>query len=202
MFPGKAVVNQTRQYVQTILNSACERRYYQFYDILVIALVLLIAGGMPTTLVAATQPTVDIRTVGAVRKFDDTFQHSVVFHSTSPAWMRATRMDFAIGAIAQSEDTSAFISYGPVWRKNAHSRPLYTEFGFSPTLLDGTVFGDQDMGGHIHFTSSLSVGMKLGRLQRSELAFRIQHISNGGLADTNPGMDMVGLNIRINFSKR
>ena len=46
-----------------------------------------------------------------------------------------------------------------------------------------------DLGGHMHFRSTLGIGTNITDSAALSLAF--SHISNGGLNDRNPGMDMV-----------
>jgi hypothetical protein len=69
----------------------------------------------------------------------------------------------------------------------------FFELGFSPTVLAGTQFGSRNIGGHLHFSSSASIGHTLGKHNRSNIALRVQHISNRGLNSTNPGLDSVDL---------
>ena len=74
-----------------------------------------------------------------------------------------------------------------------------SDIGIAPTLFSDSRHGERNLGGHFHFTSFVSVGMRLDR--SSSLSLRIQHTSNGGIRDTNPGMDMLGLEFSYNFSE-
>ncbi len=87
---------------------------------------------------------------------------------------------------------------GPVWRLPINSRSLFAELGISPTLLSGSSFNGCDMGGNFHFTSTLVVGRTFGARDSVALSLRIQHMSNGSLSRTNPGMDMIGINVTFN----
>ncbi len=53
--------------------------------------------------------------------------------------------------------------------------------------------GDVDLGGHMHFRSTLGIGTNI--TDSAALSFAFSHISNGGLNDRNPGMDMVMLRL-------
>ncbi len=92
------------------------------------------------------------------------------------------------------------MSFGPVWRQPINSRFLFVELGFSPTVIAGSSFNGRDLGGNFHFTSSASIGATFGAREISSIALRIQHTSNAGLNNTNPGLDMIGLNFNFNLS--
>ena len=92
------------------------------------------------------------------------------------------------------------MSLGPVWRLPINNRLPYVELGFSPTLLTGSSLNGRDLGGNFHFTSSISIGATFGTRQNISLALRVQHMSNGGLSSTNPGLDTIGLNFAFNLS--
>ena len=107
-----------------------------------------------------------------------------------------------MGTLSTSQENRLFVSLGPVWRLPINSRSLFVELGFSPTLLSGSSFNGRDVGGNFHFTSSAALGTTFGARDSVALSLRIQHMSNGSLRNTNPGMDMIGLNIAFNFSNR
>jgi hypothetical protein len=60
-------------------------------------------------------------------------------------------------------------------------------------LRDGVAEGDVDLGGHMHFRSTLGIGTNI--TDSAALSFAFSHISNGGLNDRKPGMDMVMLRL-------
>ena len=148
---------------------------------------------------AAVAPT-DYRVVTNYGKFDDTTQVAVAFRMRPPRRLRARHLELAIGAISTSQESRAFVSFGPVWRLPINGHSLFVELGFSPTLIAGSSFNGRDLGGNFHFTSSASIGATFGARENISLALRIQHTSNGGLSSTNPGLDMIGLNFTINLS--
>ena len=151
---------------------------------------------------AAPKPT-DYRFTAAGDKFEDTLQVAVAFHVRPPRRLRARRLELAIGSLSTSRDHSAFVSLGPVWRLALHDRPVFVELGISPTLIvGGSSFNGRDLGGNVHFTSSLAVGANFGRLDTASVSLRVQHTSNAGLSNTNPGMDMVGINFAFNFANQ
>ena len=91
---------------------------------------------------------------------------------------------------------------GPVWRLPINSRSLFVELGVSPTLLGGSSFNGRDMGGNFHFTSSAAVGKTFGARDAFSLSLRIQHTSNGSIRNTNPGMDMIGVNLSFSLGNQ
>ena len=149
---------------------------------------------------AVTAAPTDYRVVAASKKFEDTSQFAVAFRMRPPRRLRARHLELAIGAISTSQETRAFVSFGPVWRLPINNRLLFVELGFSPTLITGSSLSGRDLGGNFHFTSSASIGATFGTRQNISLALRVQHTSNGGLSSTNPGLDMIGLNFAFNLS--
>jgi len=151
---------------------------------------------------AATAIPSDYRVTAANDKFADTWQSAVAFRMRPPRRLRARRLELAIGAISTSQETRAFVSFGPVWRLPINSRSLFVELGFSPTLISGSSFNGRDMGGNFHFTSSATAGVSFGARDSVPLSLRIQHMSNGSLSSTNPGMNMIGLNFAFDFNEQ
>ena len=141
----------------------------------------------------------ELRVVQAIGKFGDTHQIAAAYRFRAPRPLRAHHLEVAVGAIISDTNTSPFLSVGPVWRFPIASGRQYVDFGFSPTVLSGSRFNGRELGGGFHFTSSLSLGMRLGVEERFSLALRAQHTSNGGLNSENPGLDMVGLNVAFEF---
>ena len=129
----------------------------------------------------------------ATDRFNDATQVTVSKGLRAPRRLRARRLDLTAGVTTTPGDTRGLISLGPAWRYPADADRGYVEFGFAPTLLLGSTFGERDMGGFLHFTSSAEVGVHFGSRSRGRIALRIQHTSNGGLDSTNPGMDVISL---------
>ncbi len=146
---------------------------------------------------AATVVPTDYRIGAAIGEFDDTTQFAFAFRTRPPRRLRATHLELAIGTITTSQESRAFVSFGPVWRLPINSRFLFVELGFSPTVIAGSSFNGRDLGGNFHFTSSASIGATFGAREDSSIASRIQHTSNAGLNNTNPGLDMIGLNFQL-----
>ena len=133
-------------------------------------------------------------------KFEGTRLFAAAFKTRPPRRLRARHLELVVGALAASAEDRAFVSFGPVWRLPIEHRSLFVELGFSPTLLAGSTLNGRDLGGNLHFTSSIAIGATFGERQTLSLSLRAQHTSNGGLNDTNPGIDMFGINIALNFT--
>lgn len=148
--------------------------------------------------VAATSPPA-IRINNASDKFDGTTQLAAAFEIPSSSLFRTHHIEFSIGSISTPNGNEAFASIGPVWRIPLSRNYFFADIGISPTLISGSNLGGRDLGGPFHFTSSISIGTKLG--QTNSVALRIQHMSNAGLSETNPGMDAVGIQFSLGFSR-
>ena len=145
---------------------------------------------------------IDYRVSAATAKFDDTIQLAVAFHVPSPQALGIDRMEFAAGILEVDGTARPFASFGPVWQLPWGGHRWFAEFGFSPTVLSGSSPRGRDIGGNLHFTSSIAAGLRFGKFNDKAVALRFQHISNGGLNSTNPGLDMVGLNFSYSPAPR
>ncbi len=144
----------------------------------------------------------DYRLATAGDKFSDTVQFAVAFKFRPPRRLRARRMELVVGTIATSQESRLFVSLGPVWQLPIVNRSMFFELGISPTFIGGSSFNQRDMGGNFHFTSFAAVGARFGKRDALSLSLRVQHSSNGGLNSTNPGMNMIGINIAFNSLTR
>ena len=162
---------------------------------------IFLATGLASTAVRAEVPDLlpdGYRLQHSVGKFSDTTEFAGEYWFSAPRFLRANRLELAVGALADGEVTRPFVSFGPSWRWNFANRS-YIDFGFSPTLLSDATVDDRSLGGHLHFTSSLSIGRRFGRYDQFSIAFRAQHVSNGGLDEKNPGIDVAGLRFAWEF---
>lgn len=147
----------------------------------------------------ATFVSPNTRVSAASDKFDGVVQIAAAFEVEQWRILRSHHMEVTIGPIFSPRGNAAFVSIGPVWRTPLLRNRFFADVGVAPTLFSTSRHGEQDLGGHFHFTSFVSLGLRLGR--SSALSLRIQHTSNGGIRDTNPGMDMLGLEFSYNFSE-
>ena len=105
------------------------------------------------------------------------------------------RLSFEAGRFLKDSEKRYFISFGPGIRiaSDRWETPLFLDLGLSPTVIGGSNYGDANLGTSLNFTSHIGIGMKFGRTKRHEVKLRYQHISNGGLDEVNPGLNMIGL---------
>lgn len=139
----------------------------------------------------------EVRISTAGDKFDGVTQIAVTAKTPTPEIFGAHHAEYSFGAMFATGESEIFASYGPVWRLPVSESDLFVDLGIAATLISGTRFEGREIGGHFHFTSSVSIGKRFGRTQY--FALRIQHLSNAGLNGTNPGMDMIGLEFSLGF---
>ena len=105
------------------------------------------------------------------------------------------RLTLELGQFETDLEDRLFGSFGPALRiDNDRWRiPAFVDLGFSPTVIDGSEYGDRNLGTSFNFTSHVALGMRFGRQRDHSVSIRLQHISNGGTNSTNPGVDMIGI---------
>jgi hypothetical protein len=57
----------------------------------------------------------------------------------------------------------------------------------------------RDLSGHVLFGSVLGFGLRLGAKGEYEIAYRVQHLSNGGLRQPNSGINLQSLRLHYHF---
>lgn len=133
----------------------------------------------------------EYRLAYAVQKFDSTFAGVVAYDLPAIRFLRSQRSELAFGTIYANGDWAAMVSGGPIWRLgDIAGSTWFVEFSINPTVLSRTHYDGEDMGSHFHFTTALALGRRFGNWN---VALRVQHTSNAGLSDANPGMDMVAV---------
>jgi hypothetical protein len=92
-----------------------------------------------------------------------------------------------IGAIHGEGTTSGLLHFGLLGEIEMDAVPFSFIISSGPTLITEENLGGYDLGNNLEFTSSIGVKAELASWT---LGYRFQHISNGGLGKTNPGLDM------------
>lgn len=149
-----------------------------------------------------TGAAVGYRILVAGDKFDGVQQYAVTYNSRVPRRLRARHLELAAGQMVSKTSDRSFVSVGPVWRAPIADESVFIDFGLNWTFVSGSELNDRDLGGNVHFTSSVAVGMAFGRKRSVVVSLRAQHTSNGGLSRTNPGIDMIGINLAFHFAVR
>ncbi|NBX43104.1 MAG: acyloxyacyl hydrolase, partial [Rhodobacteraceae bacterium] len=93
------------------------------------------------------------------------------------------------GSVLADNNHNGFVGFG-VSAEYQISGQNFIEVSFMPGCYKE---GDVDLGGHMHFRSTLGIGTNI--TDRAALSFAFSHISNGGLNERNPGMDMFMLRL-------
>jgi hypothetical protein len=155
---------------------------------------LALASGASSDTRAAEPATLaaSYRVAAATHKHDGARAMALALQLGEPYPRRSWRTELAAGALTARDGSIPFLSIGPAWHRPLPARKLFVEFGISPTLIRRTLVNGRALGGKFHFTSSAALGMQFGP-QGSSVSLRVQHMSNGGLHDDNPGIDLFGL---------
>lgn len=103
------------------------------------------------------------------------------------SWILGTRLNASLGVL-RGDDEEGFIGkVGPGLTLNREGSPWTLDIALSLTGLTEDEFEQQDLGGNIQFSSSLGLNYRFGA---TSLGYRFLHMSNAGLDDTNPGLEM------------
>jgi hypothetical protein len=99
----------------------------------------------------------------------------------------ASRLDLGAGYLESSGDDGGWLAAGAdvVWIVGAGR--LEFEAGFRPVYLFDHQYGDDDLGGALQFSSHGGIAFHLSRFT---LGYRFQHMSNAGIYDSNPGINL------------
>jgi hypothetical protein len=106
-----------------------------------------------------------------------------------------TRLEITAGALTGGGDTGFVGSIGPDFVLTKAG--VAVGIGISPTLLSRSEFGVEDVGGTFHFTSHIRIGYRL--TDHWEFSYRFQHMSNAGIEEPNPGVDLHTLQLGYHF---
>ena len=112
-------------------------------------------------------------------------------------WRLDSRINASAGVLHGGGDTAAIATTGPGLAWVSPSQQFTVEAGISPTLVSRHEFGNADFGGIFQFTSFIGLNYRIGK--QTTTSFRVQHMSNAGIYDRNPGLNqaMLGINYRF-----
>lgn len=86
------------------------------------------------------------------------------------------------------------------YRFDDGASPWFGEAGVGLTVLNRHYTSDRkDFGSRFNFGDHLAVGRSFGERQEHELALRIEHFSNGGIKEPNPGATFLQLRYAYRF---
>ncbi|PXA04480.1 hypothetical protein DDZ13_04705 [Coraliomargarita sinensis] len=106
-------------------------------------------------------------------------------------------LEFGLGAL-DGEGETAFLGHlGPALEIEFGDFPLELIVSSGPALLSEHEFDNLDLGGSFQFMSA--VGFDFEVTDEWTLGYRYLHISNAGLHDENPGMNLHALSLAYEF---
>jgi hypothetical protein len=127
---------------------------------------------------------------------DEDFEQYESFATWSLPWIWHPFLNWTIGTYLEANagvlrggGESAFVgSIGPGIYFTGFKEKIEISMGINPTIISKHKFGDEDLGGPIEFTSH--IGLNLNFARHFTIGYHLQHMSNGVLYDTNPGLNM------------
>jgi lipid A 3-O-deacylase len=112
-------------------------------------------------------------------------------------WRFQPRVDVSAGWL-EGEHSDAFAgTVGPMVELRKGTFPLVLEGGSSPTILSRDRFGARNFGERFQFTSH--IGLTWYITKQDSLGYRFQHMSNAGISQPNPGLNLQMLELSYRF---
>jgi len=99
-----------------------------------------------------------------------------------------SRLDLTLGWIGGHSENAFEGTIGPSLLFRWHNFPIQLDFGSSPTILSTHEWGALDVGTQFQFTSHAGIDWNITRHIR--LGYRFTHMSNAGIKEPNPGINM------------
>lgn len=112
-------------------------------------------------------------------------------------WTLRPGVDGSAGGITGHGADGFVGTAGPFAELHFGKFPVFLEGGADPTWLSHHIFGQTNFGEQFQFTSH--IGLEWDVTKHFTVGCRLQHMSNAGLAEPNPGMNLEMLSFRYNF---
>ncbi|MEY2428504.1 MAG: hypothetical protein QOJ40_1389 [Verrucomicrobiota bacterium] len=103
-------------------------------------------------------------------------------------WPLQSRLDASLGWLGRDRADAVLATLGPTLVVRYKELPLSLEGGASVTGLSRDVFGTKDLGSMFQFTSH--IGLNWNFAERFRAGYRFQHMSNAGISEPNPGLNL------------
>lgn len=170
----------------------------------VLALSALSAPSMAQHSGESTKRSAGVRAGGG-----DGFEAIEVYHRRPSPWLERTLLastppgdwsalwDLSLAYWEGDHDNNGFLAVGPVFERQGLPADLRLSLGVQPTLISSHNGNGKDLGGPVQFTSHLSLAW--APATALSLGVRIQHTSNAGLYDHNPGVDIIAAEVGFAF---
>ena len=103
-------------------------------------------------------------------------------------WVLKPRLEFSLGAFGNNRQRAVIGSVGPVISVAPAKSPVTLDGGFSVTGLSRRNYATRDLGSYLQFTSEIGLSWKIK--DQIRVGYHFQHMSNGGVARDNQGVNM------------
>jgi hypothetical protein len=117
-------------------------------------------------------------------------------------WHGRVYWDVNAGVWEQGVDTIYDLGVTPVVRLE-HERPNgspYLELGIGPHMLSNlAVTPYRTFTTHLQFGDHIGAGLRFGDEERYDIGVRLQHISNAGIQNPNPGINFLQLRLQYHY---
>ena len=111
-------------------------------------------------------------------------------------WAVGTYLEANAGVLTADGETGFVGSVGP-GLIISYLEVVEIPLGINPTIISKHDYGDEDLGGAFQFTSH--IGLNVVFYDHYSLGYRLQHMSNAGFYDHNPGVNMHMIQLSYRF---
>ena len=112
-------------------------------------------------------------------------------------WSLSPKINLSAGALRSGDDTGVIGSAGPSITLSMVQDRILLDGGISAALLSEHKFGQENFGGPIQFISHVGISFKLS--DNLGVGYRFQHMSNAGIYNRNPGLELHMFELRYFF---
>jgi hypothetical protein len=141
---------------------------------------------------------------GASSTCEGIFQSEAVLGFSLPSdwdlgkdWRTWLRLDTSAGWLGQDDHGGLTFAAVPTLVLGRPPFPVTVEIGVGPRYIKEWEFKEKNLGSHFQISSALGPNLELTRWLR--LSYRFQHMSNGGLAVPNQGLNLHFVALRYVF---
>jgi len=112
-------------------------------------------------------------------------------------WGLESRLDLSGGWLGNSRANAAVATLVPLLALGREGIPISIEGGSGPTVLSRSDFETKDFGDLVQFTSHIGFYWDIAKHWRA--SYRFQHMSNAGISESNPGINLHVLALSYRF---
>lgn len=108
-----------------------------------------------------------------------------------------SRLDISAGWLGNRWANGTVLGFGPLLSLSHEHFPVELVSGTGPTFLVHPDYGAKNFGDPVQFTTYL--GFEWNVSDHWRLGYRIQHMSNAGMSEHNPGLNMNMFSLSYRF---